>query len=51
MASGMKTPLERDEIESLLEWMNEKPGISSSAFHRIPSLFSAIGCIIISSAD
>lgn len=46
MASGMKTPLERDEIKSLLEWMNEKPGISSSVFHRILLYFLPSAALI-----
>lgn len=34
MASGMKTPLEKEEIRSLLDWMNEKAVINSSDFHK-----------------
>jgi DNA mismatch repair ATPase MutS len=35
LASGMKTPLEKTEIASLLQWMEEKPAISSSLVAKI----------------
>jgi hypothetical protein len=46
MASGMRTPLERDDIKSLLDWMNEKPGISSSVFHKILLYFLPSAAIL-----
>ena len=35
MASGMKTPLEKNEISSLLNWMQERALFSSSALNKI----------------
>ena len=35
MATGMKTPLEKDEISSLLDWMQERALFSSSALSKI----------------
>ena len=35
MASGMKTPLEKNEISSLLNWMQERALFSSSSLNKI----------------
>ncbi len=35
MASGMQTPLEKEEIRSLLSWINEKAVVNTSDFHKI----------------
>lgn len=40
MASGMKTPLEKNEITGLLKWIEEKSVINSSSFKKISEFFS-----------
>lgn len=46
MASGMKTPLEREGIRSLIDWMDEKPTISSSVLYRFLLYFLPAAAIL-----
>ena len=50
MASGMKTPLEKNEISGLLKWIEEVPVINSSPFKKFLILFlpaSAIASLLL----
>jgi DNA mismatch repair ATPase MutS len=45
MASGMKTPLEKNEITGLLKWIEEKSVINSSSFKKFLNFFLAVAAI------
>ena len=40
MASGMKKPLEKSNIDGLVGWMNESPAIKSTLLKAAFDLFS-----------